>query len=76
MPPSPAFGARSRRSWISGATFLRRGSATLPPNTVRVAQRLGVRDVLSDEEVALFTRMAGNRNRLVHFYDEVSEAEL
>ncbi len=41
-----------------------------------VAAKLGDRGVLDDEEAAVFVRMAGYRNRLVHFYDRVSEAEL
>ena len=41
-----------------------------------MAQGLGIRGVLHEDEAAVFVRMAGCRNRLVHFYDRVSEAEL
>jgi hypothetical protein len=40
------------------------------------AERLGQRGILESEATATFVRVAGYRNRLVHFYDRVSEAEL
>ncbi|MBC7225857.1 MAG: DUF86 domain-containing protein [Thermoflexales bacterium] len=41
-----------------------------------IAAALGERDVLSPDEVALLRTLAGYRNRLVHFYHEVSPEEL
>lgn len=41
-----------------------------------IAQRLGERDVLGTDQVERLRAMAGYRNRLVHFYDEVTPAEL
>jgi uncharacterized protein YutE (UPF0331/DUF86 family) len=41
-----------------------------------IAQRLGERSVLDAAQVERLRAMAGYRNRLVHFYDEVTPAEL
>jgi len=41
-----------------------------------VAARLGAHGVLDPERVQRMTQMAGYRNRLVHFYDEVTPEEL
>jgi uncharacterized protein YutE (UPF0331/DUF86 family) len=41
-----------------------------------IAQRLGERAVLDAAQVERLRAMAGYRNRLVHFYDEVTPAEL
>lgn len=41
-----------------------------------VARELGKADVLGPAEANLLARMAGYRNRLVHFYHEVSVEEL
>jgi uncharacterized protein YutE (UPF0331/DUF86 family) len=41
-----------------------------------IAQRLQECGVLQDEEAALLRVLAGYRNRLVHFYHEISEKEL
>lgn len=59
-----------------GRHVLAKGFGDAPAEYREVAERLGARQVLDDDEVSLFTRMAGYRNRMVHFYDEVSEAEL
>lgn len=59
-----------------GRHVLAKGFGDAPAEYREVAERLGMRDVLIEEEVALFKRMAGYRNRMVHFYDEVSDAEL
>ena len=37
---------------------------------------LGEAGVLKDEDVSLFTKICGYRNRLVHFYHAVSDREL
>lgn len=41
-----------------------------------IALKLGDNDVLSQEEMELLRILAGYRNRLVHFYHEVSKEEL
>lgn len=41
-----------------------------------VARALGERGVFTQTETALFERLAGYRNRMVHVYDEVTPAEL
>lgn len=59
-----------------GRHVLAKGFGDAPAEYREVAERLGTREVVGDEEAALFTRIAGYRNRMVHFYDEISEAEL
>lgn len=59
-----------------GRHVLAKAFADAPSEYREVAERLGARGVLDEDEVELFTRMAGYRNRMVHFYDEVSEVEL
>ena len=41
-----------------------------------VARALAETQVLDDSDASLLRRLAGYRNRLVHFYHEVSEVEL
>lgn len=41
-----------------------------------IARRLGEYGVLSPETAELFIKMAGYRNRMVHFYEELSSQEL
>jgi uncharacterized protein YutE (UPF0331/DUF86 family) len=41
-----------------------------------IAVKLGENGVLDAEQTALMRDMAGYRNRMVHFYNEISEAEL
>jgi len=41
-----------------------------------IARRLGQTSVLLESEADLLTVLAGYRNRLVHFYHEISRAEL
>ena len=42
----------------------------------QIARALQSNGVLSPEDAALLRELAGYRNRMVHFYDAVSEAEL
>ncbi len=42
----------------------------------KIARVLGQRAILSSEATAILIDMAGYRNRLTHFYDEVSPEEL
>lgn len=79
------------RMVAAGESFLRRGLEALfdlgrhllakafgdPTSEYKeIARRLGEHGVLHAEHVERFVSMAGYRNRLVHFYDEVSPAEL
>jgi uncharacterized protein YutE (UPF0331/DUF86 family) len=41
-----------------------------------IARRLGNCRVLTDREASLLEEMAGYRNRMVHFYHEISSREL
>lgn len=59
-----------------GRHMLAKGFGDAPAEYKAVANRLGERNILDGEESALLIRMAGYRNRLVHFYDRVSQAEL
>lgn len=59
-----------------GRHILAKGFGDAPAEDRAVARGLGERGVLEGDEVRLFERMAGYRNRMVHFYDRVSEAEL
>lgn len=42
----------------------------------QIAQRLREQEVLRDQEADLLRVLAGYRNRLVHFYHEISQEEL
>lgn len=42
----------------------------------KIAEVLGQREVLSPDSTAILIQMAGYRNRLTHFYDEVTPEEL
>jgi uncharacterized protein YutE (UPF0331/DUF86 family) len=59
-----------------GRHILAKGFGDAPAEYKEVAARLGERGVLQGDERATFIRMAGYRNRLVHFYDRVLDAEL
>ena len=59
-----------------GRHTLAKGFGDAPAEYRQVAAQLGTRGVLPAEEAALFVKMAGYRNRMVHFYDRVSEEEL
>jgi uncharacterized protein YutE (UPF0331/DUF86 family) len=41
-----------------------------------IARRLGERAILDDRETQMFATLAGYRNRLVHYYHEISADEL
>ena len=41
-----------------------------------IATKLGEHGILSKDDVDLMREMAGYRNRMVHFYNEISEDEL
>lgn len=59
-----------------GRHLLAKGYGDAPAEYRAVAQRLGERGALGGAETRLFAEIAGYRNRLVHFYDRVSEEEL
>ena len=59
-----------------GRHVLAKGFADPAADYKSIAQRLGERSVLDASQVECLRAMAGYRNRLVHFYDEVTPAEL
>jgi uncharacterized protein YutE (UPF0331/DUF86 family) len=59
-----------------GRHILAKGFAIAPTEYKEVADQLGKTGVLSEQDMALLKIMAGYRNRMVHFYHEVSESEL
>lgn len=59
-----------------GRHVLAKGFGDAPAEYRQVAERLGEHGVLDPEESEVFGRVARYRNRLVHFYDRVSESEL
>lgn len=59
-----------------GRHILAKGFAVGATEYKEVAARLGENGVLSPENTACLRIMAGYRNRLVHFYHEVSHEEL
>ncbi len=79
------------RMVAAGESFLRRGLEALfdigrhilakgfgepAADYKTIAQRLGEHSILDTAQVERLRAMAGYRNRLVHFYDEVTPAEL
>jgi uncharacterized protein YutE (UPF0331/DUF86 family) len=79
------------RMVAAGESFLRRGLEALfdigrhvlakgfgdpAADYKAIAQRLGEHSVLEASQVERLRAMAGYRNRLVHFYDEVTPGEL
>jgi uncharacterized protein YutE (UPF0331/DUF86 family) len=59
-----------------GRHILAKGVGQGPAEYKEVALGLARAQVLDEPHGALLVRMAGYRNRLVHFYDEVSDEEL
>lgn len=59
-----------------GRHVLAKGFALAPAEYKAVADELFRVSVLSEQDRALLRKMAGYRNRLVHFYHEVSKEEL
>ena len=59
-----------------GRHILAKGAGQGPAEYKEVALGLARAQVLDEPHGALLVRMAGYRNRLVHFYDEVSDEEL
>lgn len=59
-----------------GRHILAKGIGQGPAEYKEVALALSRARVLDEEQGELLVRLAGYRNRLVHFYDEVSDAEL
>jgi len=60
----------------TGRHVLAKGFALAPAEYKEVADELLRVSVLSEQDRALLRKMAGYRNRLVHFYHEVSKEEL
>ena len=59
-----------------GRHVLAKGFSLAPAEYKEVADELSRVSVLSEQDGALLKKMAGYRNRLVHFYHEVSQEEL
>lgn len=59
-----------------GRHILAKGFAVSATEYKEIATRLGEAGVLDQAHVSTLTRLAGYRNRLVHFYDEIAEREL
>jgi uncharacterized protein YutE (UPF0331/DUF86 family) len=59
-----------------GRHMLAKGFGQGPAEYKEIATRLADVGVLDRAQGALLTELAGYRNRLVHFYDEVSASEL
>lgn len=59
-----------------GRHVLAKGFALAPAEYKEVADELFRVSVLSEQDADLLRKMAGYRNRLVHFYHEVSQEEL
>ncbi|MBM4355655.1 MAG: DUF86 domain-containing protein [Deltaproteobacteria bacterium] len=59
-----------------GRHLLARGFGCATREYKEIGARLGEHGVLSAEKAEAMRQMAGYRNRMVHFYDEVSAAEL
>jgi uncharacterized protein YutE (UPF0331/DUF86 family) len=59
-----------------GCHILAKGIGLGPAEYEEVAIALTRAQVLDESRGALLVRLAGYRNRLVHFYDEVSDEEL
>ena len=59
-----------------GRHVLAKGFALAVTEYRQIASELGARQVLTSDEAVLFRKLAGYRNRLVHFYHEVTDEEL
>ena len=59
-----------------GRHILAKGFALAPAEYKEVANELGKAGVLSEQDADLLRKMAGFRNRMVHFYNELSENEV
>jgi uncharacterized protein YutE (UPF0331/DUF86 family) len=77
IPAAESFLRRGLEALLDlGRHVLAKGFGDAPTEYREVARQLGARGVLEPDEAELFGRMAGYRNRMVHFYDEVAEEEL
>jgi uncharacterized protein YutE (UPF0331/DUF86 family) len=90
LADSEAFFADDRNIWTAdaclrralealfdlGRHILARGFGEAPGEYKEVATLLGRHGVLSTEDTDLLKTLAGYRNRLVHFYHEISAEEL
>jgi len=59
-----------------GRHVLAKGFGKVIPDYAAVANELGTQGLLSPESVAKLRLMARYRNRMVHFYDEITTPEL
>jgi uncharacterized protein YutE (UPF0331/DUF86 family) len=59
-----------------GRHILAKGFGQAVSEYKEIARVLGQRGIISEEEVQKLIKMAGYRNRMVHFYQEISSKEL
>ena len=59
-----------------GSHILAKAFATGPAESSQIAEGLTQKGVLSKEKGRTLREMAGDRNRMVHFYHEIGEREL
>ena len=59
-----------------GRHILAKAFATGPAESSQIAEGLTQKGVLSKEEGRTLREMAGDRNRVVHFYHEIGDREL
>ena len=59
-----------------GRHILAKGFGEGPSEYKEIAVLLGRAGVLDEADAALMVKLAGYRNRMVHFYDEISRGEL
>lgn len=59
-----------------GRHILAKGFASTAPEYKQIAEMLVQQRILSSVEGGVLRQMAGYRNRMVHFYDEISSEEL
>ena len=59
-----------------GRHLLAKGFAIAAPEYKQIAEMLVQQGILSPDDGKILRQMAGYRNRMVHFYDEISGKEL
>jgi uncharacterized protein YutE (UPF0331/DUF86 family) len=59
-----------------GRHILAKGFAKAPAEYKEIAAALVSEGIITDEDCRKMREMAGYRNRMVHFYDEISQDEL
>ena len=76
-PAAESLLRRALEAWMDlGRHILAKGFGRGGSEYKKVGTELGEVGVLGRDEAALFRKMAGYRNRMVHLYDEVTTEEL